>query len=150
MDPSIWGPYGWTFLSYIALGFPSEPTAEDKITYKHFFMNIWKVLPCFSCGENYKKHVLFEMPSIDDYLVNGDKLYEWLWKLHNLVNKELGKREWKLEESKNALIKGGFAAKCLSKATNKSESHWQIILIVLIAVICFVLLWYAFFKLFYK
>ena len=37
IKPNIWGPHGWKFLHYVSLGYPENPTPEDKINYKNFY-----------------------------------------------------------------------------------------------------------------
>lgn len=97
MEPKIWGKYFWTTIHLVALGYPDTPSHTDAENYKHFYMNFWKVLPCYSCSENYKKH-LEELP-IDQFLKDNTTLFKWTVELHNIVNKELGKRTVTLEEA---------------------------------------------------
>ena len=94
--PANWGPHLWKSIHYIALGFPVKPSAIDKANYKSFYMKLPDVLPCFSCAENYKRH-LSEIPPIDEFLTSNTRLFEWTWRLHNIVNKELGKKRISLE-----------------------------------------------------
>jgi hypothetical protein len=35
--PDVWGPHGWKFIHYITLGYPTNPTQEDKTKYANFF-----------------------------------------------------------------------------------------------------------------
>ena len=49
MDTRFWGPDGWLLLHSIAQNYPSNPTKEDKYTYKHFFNSLKHVLPCIYC-----------------------------------------------------------------------------------------------------
>lgn len=97
--PANWGPHLWKSIHYIALGFPVKPSATDKANYKAFFMNLPEVLPCFSCAQNYKRH-LGEIPPIDDFMESSNRLFEWTWRLHNVVNKDLGKKQISLENAK--------------------------------------------------
>jgi hypothetical protein len=39
------------------------------------------------------------MPPIEGYMDSGKLLFEWTVTLHNVVNRELGKREWTVEEA---------------------------------------------------
>jgi hypothetical protein len=103
MEPKVWGKYFWTTIHLVALGYPDSPSDMDAQNYKQFYINFWKVLPCYSCSENYKKH-LQELP-IDSFLKDNVSLFEWTVKLHNIVNKELGKRVVTLEEAKERYMR---------------------------------------------
>jgi hypothetical protein len=89
MEPKIWGRYLWTSIHVIALGYPDNPSEQDKKDFKEFFANLWKTIPCQRCAENYKKH-LNELP-IDNALESNTTLFKWTVDLHNIVNKELHK-----------------------------------------------------------
>lgn len=99
MEPSVWGKYFWTTIHMVAFGYPEKPASSDKADYKQFFENFWKVLPCTKCSDNYLQH-LKELP-IDSYLQNNETLFEWTVKLHNIVNKELGKPQVSIEDAKD-------------------------------------------------
>ncbi len=136
ITPDVWGPYAWMFLGYVALGFPNNPSQDDHDTYRRFFTNIWKVLPCYKCALNYQRH-LNEMPPIEGYLVSGDKLFEWVWMLHNIVNKELGKPEISLHDAMDILINGGLNKTYLDTAspTNSSTRHEFYIRLICLTII---------------
>lgn len=89
MEPKVWGRYLWTSIHAIALGYPDEPTEQDKTDFKEFFTNLWKVIPCQRCSDNYKEH-LKELP-IDESLGSNNDLFKWTVDLHNIVNKALKK-----------------------------------------------------------
>lgn len=98
LKPECWGPSLWKSIHMLALGYPSHPSQLDQIAYKSFFEEFWKVLPCkVPCSVNYRRH-LREL-SIDNYLENNMKLFEWTVILHNIVNKELGKPMVLLEDA---------------------------------------------------
>ena len=106
-SPAIWGPHLWKSIHYIALGYPDDkPTETDRESYKDFFMNFHKVVPCVKCAKNYIRH-LREVPAIDEYLSSNTRLFEWTWMLHNIVNKELGKRVVSLDAAKKLYIQSG-------------------------------------------
>lgn len=103
MNPKIWGKYVWVSIHIIALGYPDKPSNEDKKNYKEYFLNLWKVLPCYKCSINYLRH-LEELP-IDNALVDNMSLFKWTVDIHNIVNKETGKREMPFEEALELYIK---------------------------------------------
>lgn len=91
LGPNIWGPHLWKALHMITMGYPNEPSEEDKKNYKSFFENLYLVIPCSICATNYKKH-LIEIPLSDDALKSKESLAKWVIDIHNLVNKETGKK----------------------------------------------------------
>jgi len=90
LGPNIWGPHLWQALHMISIGYPNEPTDEQKQHYKTFFENFYQVIPCTICSNNYKKN-LRELPITEDTIKNRQNLANWLINIHNIVNKELGK-----------------------------------------------------------
>lgn len=92
-----WGKFFWSTIHFAALGYPENPSPYDKHNYKEFVVSLGNVLPCDKCRKNYQRH-LSELP-IDGFLDNTRTLFEWTVMFHNIVNKELGKREWAQEEA---------------------------------------------------
>ena len=84
-NPKLWGRHGWIYLEYTALGFPINPTDEDKLHYKNFYENIAFTLPCSECRKNFKLHI--EETPIDQYLKNSNTLYHWVITMKNKVNR---------------------------------------------------------------
>ena len=96
MDPTIWGPHLWFFMHTISFNYPTNPTQEEKKYYYNFFFNLTKVIPCIECRNHYTN--FFIKNSILNYLINRDKLIEWVVMCHNNVNKINNKPEWSLEK----------------------------------------------------
>ena len=128
MQPSLWGRDLWKSLHFIALAYPTKPDLNDKMHYKAFFSNLHKVLPCYQCSVNYQKH-LQQLP-IDDYLSDNERLFEWSVMMHNLVNKDTGKREISVEQAKRHLF-----------ASKKYNVHMIVtaLLVILTAIVVYVL-----------
>ena len=91
MEPQVWGKHGWFFLHSITMGYPEHPTNTDRDKYRSFFYNIGSILPCNKCQINYRKHM--EQIPIEPALINRGKLVEWLINIHNLTNRDTGKKE---------------------------------------------------------
>lgn len=98
MDKAQWGKPTWQALHYIALGFPSNPSTQDKVNYQMFYENFYKVIPCTECSKHYQENL--KTVPIEKYLANNDTLFEWTVKIHNLVNKLLNKHQLTLAEAK--------------------------------------------------
>lgn len=99
MQPNVWGPCLWRSIHVIALGYPRSPSDEVRQNFKDFYENFWKVIPCPKCSVNYRRH-LQELAPIDEFLSSPDDLFAWTVAMHNIVNNELGKRQYSVEEAK--------------------------------------------------
>jgi len=97
MDPIKFGPCLWRSIHIIALGYPENPSEIDKQTYTNYYRDLWKIIPCLKCSLNYRRHWT-ELP-IYSYLDSRNHLFEWTVLLHNIVNKELGKKQITLAEA---------------------------------------------------
>lgn len=84
-NPEIWGKHGWKFLHYVAKGYPTNPSDNDKQTYKLFLESIQKILPCDKCKKHYKQH-LENFPLNDIILSSKENLENWIINIHNQVN----------------------------------------------------------------
>ena len=92
MKPDIWGKHFWYTIHFIALDYPEKPNNEDKRDFQTFFENLHKVIPCYKCSVNYVKH-LKERPLEKSDLENNETLFKWTVDIHNIVNRELKKRQ---------------------------------------------------------
>ena len=84
-------------MHFVSLGYPDNPTDQDKQNYKNFYYSLQHILPCEKCAQNYK-HNLAKYP-IDNHLANRDTLVKWVIDVHNEVNEELNKPTLKYEEA---------------------------------------------------
>ena len=90
MLTSVWGPNMWHVLHTISFNYPVNPTKEEKKRYMEFIKSLQYVLPCRYCRINVKKNLKTLKFSIKD-MKNRDSFSRFIYKLHNLVNKMLGK-----------------------------------------------------------
>lgn len=91
MLTSVWGPPMWHSLHTISFNYPVNPTRQDKENYLRFFKSIESVLPCRYCRENYKKNIK-KVRLNQAVMKNRYTLSLWLFKLHEEINKNLGKK----------------------------------------------------------
>jgi len=91
MLTSVWGPSLWHYLHTMSFNYPVKPTKQDKKNYKQFVYNLRKVLPCKYCRTNLCKN-LKVLPLKDKDLKNRCNFSKWMYKLHELINKMLGKK----------------------------------------------------------
>jgi hypothetical protein len=152
MEPKVWGKYIWTSIHILALGYPDKPSNEDIQNYKQFFLNFWKVIPCYKCSQNYLKH-LEELP-IDNFMTDNLSLFKWTVGLHNIVNKELGKREFSYEEAYEKfrkIAKGeGEDVQFVSIDSRWDKMIWWFTVSMIVIVLIIVIRWTIFSKLFKK
>lgn len=103
LGPDVWGPHGWKFIHFVALGYPKNPTQEDKENYKTFFKALPNVLPCSVCKVHFDQNVI-NNPLTDDILQDRIKLLNWTIDLHNEVNKINNKKIINYNEGLNLLM----------------------------------------------
>lgn len=96
--PKVFGPFMWATIHYICLGAPATLNNEEKEAYKNFFNNLPAIMPCHSCGVHLYQNL--KILPIDNNLNTKDDLFKWSVDLHNIVNKQLGKKEIDLNEAK--------------------------------------------------
>jgi len=154
--PALWGPYGWKFIHYVTLGYPSNPSLETKERYKIFFESLQYVLPCSICSAHYMEN-LKEHPLTDDIMNDKNKLIEWAILMHNLVNISTNKKSLSNTEAKRMIMQNIKEDNYLHKHLDEEMSNTNgdnnnnkkmlpiyiiIILICIIMLILFIILKY--------
>ena len=87
----VWGPSMWHFLHTMSFNYPVHPTPKEKITYRDFVLNLQYILPCGKCRKNFVKN-LKKMPLRAEYMKSRDSFSLYIYQLHELINKMLGKK----------------------------------------------------------
>tara|TARA_B110001450_G_scaffold199464_1_gene188269 strand:- start:279 stop:899 length:621 start_codon:yes stop_codon:yes gene_type:complete len=91
MLTAVWGPGLWHSLHTISFNYPNNPTNIQKIKHKNWVKNLKYVLPCKYCRinlvQNFKK-----LPLSDKHLKNRHTFSKYIYELHELINKMLGKK----------------------------------------------------------
>ena len=129
IDPKYWGESSWAFLHYITFAYPDNPNNTDKQSMKNLLLALEHTLPCRNCRGNFKNH-LKKYPLTSQVLSNRKNLVQWLLKIHNEVNKMIGKKQI----SYNNLLK-----KYLTK--NNTKSNIMNILIISIIIFLVIILY---------
>ena len=87
---TVWGPPMWHYLHTMSFNYPVHPTAADKRNYRAFILGLQHVLPCKYCRinlkTNFKNHPLRAC-----HLANRDAFSRYVYELHEIINKLLGK-----------------------------------------------------------
>jgi hypothetical protein len=87
MNTTFWGPSGWQFLHTLTFIYPESPTFNDKAKIREFMYSLSFILPCKYCRLSFTKYIK-SLP-IDNYLDSRKLIVEWLYKIHNKINKKL-------------------------------------------------------------
>lgn len=91
MLTSVWGPPMWHFLHTMSFNYPVNPTVEDKKHYSNFIYDLRYVLPCKYCRINLISN-LKANPLLDCHLKSRETFSKFIYRLHEIVNKRLGKK----------------------------------------------------------
>lgn len=91
MVTSVWGAALWHSLHTISFNYPVKPTIKEKKDYRQFILNLVNVLPCKYCRDNLKKNFK-AYPLTMKCMESRDMFSRYIYKLHETVNKLLGKK----------------------------------------------------------
>lgn len=91
MLTSTWGPAAWHFIHMLSFNYPVNPTPQDKKHYRDFIYNLRNILPCKYCRINLTNN-LKQKPLLMCHLKNRATFSKYIYELHELVNKMLGKK----------------------------------------------------------
>lgn len=91
MMTGIWGPCLWHTMHTMSFNYPVVPTKEDMLNYYRYFYSLKDTLPCRYCRENYVKN-LKKMNFNIKFFKNRDTLSRFVYELHEIVNRDLGKK----------------------------------------------------------
>jgi hypothetical protein len=90
MLTSVWGPGMWHYLHTMSFNYPVNPTCEEKDYYRDFVLSLRHVLPCGKCRANLCKNFK-KFPLKMSDMANRETFSKYIYKLHEHVNKMLGK-----------------------------------------------------------
>ena len=91
MLTSVWGPGMWHYLHTMSFNYPINPTIKDKHHYRDFVLQLKYVLPCGKCRKNLIKNFK-KLPLKMSDMKNRDTFSRYIYNLHEVVNKMLGKK----------------------------------------------------------
>ncbi len=91
MITTVWGPPLWHFLHTTSFNYPLFPTQADKKNYKNLILGLKCVLPCGNCKRNFSNN-LKVLPLKASDMKDRKSFSLWVYKLHEVVNKSLGKK----------------------------------------------------------
>jgi hypothetical protein len=91
MLTGVWGPAMWHYLHTMSFNYPVHPTKENKEHYRDFVLNLQNVLPCGKCRKNLVKNFK-KLPLKIDHMESRKTFSKYIYDLHEVVNKMLGKK----------------------------------------------------------
>ena len=91
MLTSVWGPSMWHYLHTMSFNYPLKPTPQEKRHYMEFVKSLKYTLPCKYCRKNLITNFK-SMPLTLKEMKNRDTFSRYVYNLHELVNKMLGKK----------------------------------------------------------
>ena len=134
MNPKIWGPSAWLFLHTVTFNYPNNPTEEDKRNYLTFFNSLKHIIPCPLC----KEHYIENLKNIPINLDSKDKLIEWLFDVHNSVNKQKETKIYTHEELYDIYYHKYKSKQLKDKDKYKDYLKYILLLIIIILGIIFI------------
>ncbi|KAM0731192.1 FAD-linked sulfhydryl oxidase ALR [Formica fusca] len=90
LDKDELGSKSWALLHSMAAYYPDKPNEKQKTEMKNFFHIFSKFYPCNICADDLQEQLKRTPPETG----SQEKLSQWLCKIHNEVNKKLGKPEF--------------------------------------------------------
>ena len=91
MLTSVWGPSMWHYLHTMSFNYPIKPTPLEKKHYMDFVKSLQYTLPCKYCRVNLVTNFK-SLPLTMKAMKNRDSFSRYIYALHELVNKMLGKK----------------------------------------------------------
>tara|TARA_Y200000002_G_scaffold7465_1_gene6307 strand:- start:580 stop:1188 length:609 start_codon:yes stop_codon:yes gene_type:complete len=91
MLTSVWGPSMWHYLHIMSFNYPIKPTLLEKKQYMDFVKSLQYTLPCKYCRVNLVTNFK-SLPLTMKAMKNRDSFSRYIYALHELVNKMLGKK----------------------------------------------------------
>ena len=91
MLTSVWGPGMWHFLHTMSFNYPVAPTPQQQHQYRTFIIGLQHILPCKYCRINLRNNFK-TFPLQTCHMKNRDTFSRYVYRLHEIVNKMLGKQ----------------------------------------------------------
>ncbi|KAI9138889.1 augmenter of liver regeneration [Paraphysoderma sedebokerense] len=81
------GRHTWTFLHTMAAYYPTNPTTEEQSNLHNFLSSFSKLYPCSYCATHLQDYMKRDPPPVN----NNWEISQWMCRVHNEVNENLGK-----------------------------------------------------------
>ena len=123
MLTSVWGPGMWHYLHTMSFNYPINPTLKDKHHYRDFVLQLKHVLPCGKCRKNLTKNFK-KLPLKMSYMKDRDTFSRYIYDLHEVINKMLGKKSnltYEMVRERYEHFRARCAKSKLNKITRKNK-----------------------------
>lgn len=80
----------WTMLHTLAVQYPQTPTKQQQKDVKTLVDVLTRIYPCTECAQHFDEVVKNDPPNVS----SGHELQQWTCRVHNKVNKSIGKRSF--------------------------------------------------------
>eukprot|EP00195_Chlamydomonas_chlamydogama_P010288 CAMPEP_0202892894 /NCGR_PEP_ID=MMETSP1392-20130828/2573_1 /ASSEMBLY_ACC=CAM_ASM_000868 /TAXON_ID=225041 /ORGANISM="Chlamydomonas chlamydogama, Strain SAG 11-48b" /LENGTH=245 /DNA_ID=CAMNT_0049577027 /DNA_START=392 /DNA_END=1130 /DNA_ORIENTATION=- len=80
----------WTLLHTLAAQLPDQPSRQQQQDVKALINILTRIYPCGDCAKHFKEIVRRDPPVVR----SGPKFQQWLCRVHNVVNRSIGKPEF--------------------------------------------------------
>jgi len=108
LDRNELGRKSWSVLHTFVGYYPDKPSPQQQEDMKNLF-NIWsRVYPCKECADDMKDDLKQEPPDVRSRV----DLSQWLCRLHNKVNRKLGKQEFDCRKVDERWMEGWKDGSC--------------------------------------
>ncbi|KAJ1347332.1 hypothetical protein KIN20_002368 [Parelaphostrongylus tenuis] len=90
VDKDELGRSTWNLLHTMSVYYPQKPTEVEKKTASTFMESLAKLYPCDFCAKDLRKDLKGEPPKLE----NREEFAMWMCRLHNKVNRKMGKPDF--------------------------------------------------------
>lgn len=129
IEPKIWGPSAWSTIHTTALFADSTKKYTD---FQVFISGLSELLPCSSCREDFTLYVKRNPVTAP--------AFEWTVRLHNHVNKKLGKTEFTVETARSAWAFESCTQECTKSKDPENSIAGYLAIIITLGFLAWILL----------
>lgn len=122
LDPIVWGPHYWFFLTTIAVSYPKKANSVLKKKYYDFVMNLPLFIPDDKMGNKFSR--LLDKYPVEPYLDTRESFIKWVHYIHNQVNKQLNKPELSYIEAMDAYYSQYKPKEIIQKEERKKRQQF--------------------------